>query len=78
MITVDSEILGSRVCGGSKIAKKKKFEKCRILLQSSLDASPLANTLLMNSLLFTAGLLELKSRRKQAEKHLEVLCSFRL
>jgi hypothetical protein len=76
--TVDPEILGSRVCGGSKIAKKKKIRKMLDLLQLPLDASPLANTLLMNSLLFTTGLSELKYRRKQAEKHLEVLCSFRL
>jgi hypothetical protein len=74
--TVDSEILGSRVCGGSKIAEKKIIEKCWILSQLPLDASTLANTLLVNSLLFTAGLLGPKSHRKQAEKHLEVWCSF--
>jgi hypothetical protein len=65
--TVDPEILGSRVCGGSKIAKKKKIRKMLDLLQLPLDASPLANTLLMNSLLFTTGLSELKYRRKQAK-----------
>jgi hypothetical protein len=31
--TVDLEILGSCVCGSSKVAKKKKFKKCWILLQ---------------------------------------------
>jgi hypothetical protein len=33
-ITVDSEILGSRVCGGSKIAKNFKKEKIRKMLDS--------------------------------------------
>jgi hypothetical protein len=52
-----------------KFEKRKKFEKCWILLQLPLDASMLANTLLVNLLLFTAGLLKLKSQRKQAENH---------
>jgi hypothetical protein len=59
-----------------KSPKRKKIEKCWILSQLPLDASTLANTLLVNSLLFTAGLLGPKSHRKQAEKHLEVWCSF--
>ena len=32
--TVDLKILGSCVCGSSKIAKKKKFKKCWIFLPS--------------------------------------------
>ena len=48
-----------------KSPKRKKFEKCWILLQLPPDASTLANTLLMNSLLFTAGLLGPKSHRNK-------------
>ena len=76
--TVDSEILGSRVCGGSKIAKKKKIRKMLDFVAVASRRFSAGQALLMGSLLFTAGLLELKSRRKQVEKHLEVLCSFRL